>query len=392
MTGPLSIALEPAKALSAEAEARLLRAALADNPDSLPLRVRLARVVQALDRFDETIALLGGALDRLDYGPALMLAGAGFAAGDHALVARAIDHALALASSPAEQARALADQAKLLRQRGDARQAAALLHRALELDPHAVTAFKRLALQMLSHGDHAGVEALTGRLIAQEVCHARVLAARTMALATLGRIAEAREVAGGQFLHRVPPRGSDAAQVNQLLAAELLGNPALRHDRFGTASIKTGRLDSPTAADSPLWTQQLVWIARQVERWANHLGPADHPWLAARPERALLRSWCVITGAEGHEGWHMHPDGWLSGGFYPQIPAGLDAAPGPAGHFALGLPPGLPGSQAASQFGEQTLLPAAGELILFPSHAYHHTYPHSMAQQRVCIAFDIIPA
>ena len=28
---------------------------------------------------------------------------------------------------------------------------------------------------------------------------------------------------------------------------------------------------------------------------------------------------CVMTEAEGHERWHMHPDGWLSGGYYPLV-------------------------------------------------------------------------
>jgi Putative 2OG-Fe(II) oxygenase len=365
-------------------------------------------VLSALDRFDETIALLQGSLDQLECGPALVLAGAGFAAKDHALAGRAADHALAVASGPVEAARALAEQAKVLIHNGDDQRASALLHRALESDPHSVTAFKRLALQMLRLGDHAGVAALTGRLIAANVCHARVLAARTMALATLGRIDEARLVAGiARFLHRVPPADDAAVQSGRALADELLGSPALRQDRFGTASIKTARLDSPTAGVTPVWIALLDRIARLVEQWANSPSlcdhSSDHPWLAARPERALLRSWCVITGAEGHEGWHMHPDGWLSGGFYPQMPmglsAGLDVGLGGglgvnmdrAGHFALGLPPGLPGADAAQQFGEVTLLPQPGELILFPSHAYHHTYPHGLAQQRICVAFDVVP-
>jgi hypothetical protein len=88
----------------------------------------------------------------------------------------------------------------------------------------------------------------------------------------------------------------------------------------------------------------------------------------------------------------MHPDGWLSGGYYPMVPSELGPETGKAGCIAFGLPDGLPGARAAALFGELPVQPKEGQLMLFPSHAYHRTYKHGMAAQRICIAFDIIPA
>lgn len=400
MTGPLKIVTEPPKVLSAAAEARLLQDALAMNPASSAMQSKLGKVLNELDRFDETIALLAPSLDTLNSSAAGMLARACFARHDkeHLETARmATDRALAAARNKSESAQAMADQAKVLLRLGESAAAIAILHEALRVDRRNVTAFKRLAVQLLRQGEPRAVEQLTEELIADGVCHARILAARTMALAAMGRDEHAKSTVGiARFLHRtqiaLPPDADSLGQLNSELANELTNNSAIRQDRYGTASSHTKRLDAPTVGTTPAWIALLQQVARMVEHWANSLHPIDHPWLVARPERALLRSWCVVTEAEGNERWHMHPEGWLSGGYYPKVPPSLGRDGDKGGSIAFGLPDGLPGAEAAMRFGETLALPEEGELMLFPSHAYHRTYPHGRTAQRICIAFDVIPA
>ncbi|MEK6541227.1 MAG: hypothetical protein AABZ45_03800, partial [Pseudomonadota bacterium] len=339
MKAPLTITPEPAKALSATTEVRLLQDALAKHPASTALQSMLVKVLNELDQFDEIIALLAPALDTLDSDTALVLARACFAKQDDrhlALAQMAADRALCVASGNFVSARAMADQAKVRLRLGENDAAIAILRAALALDRHSTTAFKRLSLQLLRQGHPSLVEQLTRDLIADGICHSRVLAARTMALAALGRDKDARSMVDiARFLHNAliaPPLGWESLDhFNAALVAELTDNSAHRLDRFGTASTRTWRLDSPTAGATPLWQMLLEQIARTVEIWANSLSPADHPWLAARPERAMLRSWCVITEAEGYERWHMHPDGWSSGGYYPLIPLRLSHNLGKSG-------------------------------------------------------------
>lgn len=400
MAGPLTIAIEPAKALSASGEASLLQEALLKKPDSPALRSKFAKVLNELDRFDETIALLGSSLDGLDGTDALVLAQACFALhdGHHLdLASLAADRALSTAGSKSEMSRAMADQAKVKLRLSDSDAAISILRAALALDINCNATFKRLAVQLLRQGDYPAVDELTDRMIASGVCHSRVLAARTMALASIGRDEAARANAGiDRFLLNTPitpPAGwNSLAEFNSALTAELTGNQDMRQDRFGTASLRTKRLDAPSASHNPLWIALLEQIARTVESWAATLPLDGHPWFDARPERALLRSWCVITEADGHERWHMHPDGWLSGGYYPIIPPGLGDDQENAGNIAFGLPDGLAGADAVARFGELSVLPEPGQLMLFPSHAYHRTYPHSRSALRICVAFDIIPA
>ncbi len=400
MAGPLTIEIEPTKVLPAAAEAQLLQVALAKNPGSVSLQVKLGSVLNTLDRFEETIALLGPSLGALDSGGALVLSRACFAfrnASHLELAHLAADHAASVANSSSGLARAMAEQAKVQLWRGEGQAATVTLRQAFEIDGLNNAVFKRFTLQLLRQRSFMEVEQLTSDLIAKGVRHSRVLSARTLALAAMGRDDDARSTVGiVRFLNNAliaPPSGwDDLSAFNAALVEELTGHLAIRRDRHGTASIHTERLDSPIAGSTPVWAALLEQIGREVERWANSLSGIDHPWVAARPERAMIRSWCVMTEAEGHERWHMHPDGWLSGGYYPLVSPRTPGGDDKGGSLAFGLPDGLPGADAAMRFGEVAVQPEAGQLMLFPSHAYHRTYAHGKDAQRICVAFDVIPA
>ena len=174
-----------------------------------------------------------------------------------------------------------------------------------------------------------------------------------------------------------------------MLAGELLARPDIRYERHGTSSEKTWRIDVPAVGAVPAVQALLAPIAETAERHGAALGA--HPWVAARPDRAALRCWCVITEGDGFEHWHMHPAGWMSGGYYVQVPGSVEREEDGRGCLAFGLPPGLAGEDAARMFGETRLRPRAGSLTLFPSHAQHRTYPHGDSGRRICVAFDIVP-
>jgi uncharacterized protein (TIGR02466 family) len=106
----------------------------------------------------------------------------------------------------------------------------------------------------------------------------------------------------------------------------------------------------------------------------------------------LLSSWCVITEREGFEDWHTHPQGWMSGVYYVEVPQSVSDGEGEAGCLALGLPEGLVGEEASAIFGRQVVRPRAGLLVLFPSHCYHRTFPHRSPGRRIGISFDLRPA
>ncbi|KQO04754.1 putative 2OG-Fe(II) oxygenase [Sphingomonas sp. Leaf242] len=397
---------EPAKALSARQECAIVAHAVAGNPGSAALRLRLARLLNQLDAFDETIAMLTAsdagtpAHDALDYGAYMVLAAAWFGRdqpGDTVHAHHAALRAETLAATDAQRSAALADQGKALLRLDRHDDARTRLTEALRHDPGNMPACRRLATELLRTGDAEAVIAMTDRLAAQGIGHARLFMARMLAFARLDRIAEARAITNpARFRHRQiltpPPGWADIAAFNTALVEELKTHPGLRYERHGTASRSTWRIDALATGAAPVARALLARIAETAERHVAALSDIAHPWLAARPDRGELRSWCVITEGEGFEQWHAHPFGWMSGVYYAQVPDTVVTGHDAGGCIAFGLPDGLIGADRAAQFGEDLVRPQPGLLMLFPSHSYHRTFPHGAVDRRICVSFDIWPA
>lgn len=399
----MQIRPEPAKALSARQECGIVRRAVALNPTSAPLRLRLARLLNQLDAFDEAIAVLTGpeaGEGTLDHAACLALAAACFARDHPGDTARAGDVALRaekLAKTDTERSTALAEQAKALLRMGSSGAARDLLTEALRVDPGNTHACRRLVTDLLRTGEAEAVIAVTDGLAAQGIGHARLFAARMLAFARLGRIEEAHETTGpAAFRYRqtlAPPSGwDDIDTFNAALVEELTTHPGLRYERHGTASHATWRIDALATGAAPIARALLARIAETAERHVASLADRAHPWLTARPDAGVLRSWCVITEGDGFETWHAHPSGWMSGVYYARVPDAVANGTDAAGCITFGLPDGLIGAEKAARFGEDLVRPQPGLLMLFPSHSYHRTFPHGAADRRICVSFDIWPA
>jgi Flp pilus assembly protein TadD len=396
-----AIGIEPPPLLGTAPEAELLAAALAREPGNLAARTRLVGRLVRLDRFDEAVALTAGLAD--DHGSLTLIlhhCRALFALGQAGGALALLKTQLAQTWPAPDRARLLAEQAKARFRLGQDGAAEADLTAALTLDPASQAAFKRLVNGMLREGRIADAAALVENLQARGVSHTRLLGALALVRAGAGEHDAARALLGAGWLPpvpalRVPSHWPNLAGLNAAAVAEVLEDPALRFDRHGTASRQTWRVDHPGRASAPAITALLAAITGAVGEWLAAIPVRDQPWLALCPPRLALRSWCVITGADGFEQWHMHPEGWLSGGYYLAVPKAVAKGSAAAGCLAFGMPAGLIGAAAAGAYGEERVRPKPGLLTLFPSHAYHRTYPHLQAApdaRRICLAFDLIPA
>jgi len=399
MADAFRIEIEPARLISTGQELAVLRMALRRQPHSPFLRARLATALLVQDQFDEAIALFDDG-HTLDAHAAEILVQAHLAReseADNRRVVEIVDRLLPLVDDDAACAQLLADAAKAHRRLGAAEAARAELEAALAFDPANKDACKRLAALELDGGDTARAIAMLDRLAAQGAGHARLHAARALAHARAGRIDAAREAVGFDALHYrgmldTPTGIADLNTFNDALAAELLAHPGLRYDRYGTASEQNWRIDSPVLGEAPMVRLLLDRIAEAAERHVATLDGLDHPWARERPDRGLLHCWCVMTDGVGHETWHVHQFGWLSGVYYVRIPPSVGTGEGPGGCIAFGLPEDIMGDDVAASYGTRLVRPEEGMLMLFPSHSYHRTFPHGADERRICLAFDIWPA
>ncbi|MCK6371328.1 MAG: 2OG-Fe(II) oxygenase family protein, partial [Gammaproteobacteria bacterium] len=106
------------------------------------------------------------------------------------------------------------------------------------------------------------------------------------------------------------------------------------------------------------------------------------------PTTMRLQGWFVRLLTGGHQYFHNHPYGWLTGCLYLQMPT---AAAADEGAIEFGLESGS--YPPLSDKPPPTVIhhPRAGQVAFFPSSLYHRTIPFSSDEERLCIAFDLLP-
>ena len=100
-----------------------------------------------------------------------------------------------------------------------------------------------------------------------------------------------------------------------------------------------------------------------------------------------LNAWFLIMNNEGYVKPHIHERGWISGSIYLNIP--------PKGHLNEGNIKFSYHNDAypkdGNLFPEKILDLKTGDIVLFPSSLFHSTIPIQSDEERVVLAFDIMP-
>ena len=385
------------KMLTNKEELEIARRAVVLQPQSDKLVYRLASMLVRLDHFDEAIALLSSR-ENAEYRWLKLLYDAyiGLVSDEATLKARALaERAVHAAQTPRLRAAALADLAKTYTRLGEVGTSERLLVEALHEYPAEKDAYKRLARIYLRQDPERALR-LAQQMIASDVLHARVLGSVVLCYAKMGRFSEAHAAEGleASLLSKVPaaPHGWESLEAfNEALATEVLNHPGMRFDRYGMASTNTWRVDEPALHRSKVFPQLQRMIREEVLAYVANMPAPESPLARACPTKARLSNWCVVTEGEGHETWHVHQGGWMSGVYYIHVQDHIAKGTSNAGCLAFGISEEIAGDEAAAGFGEKIVRPYTGLLMMFPSHSFHKTYPHHGAGYRICFAFDIVP-
>lgn len=151
-----------------------------------------------------------------------------------------------------------------------------------------------------------------------------------------------------------------------------------------TGSISTGNL----FADDISFAQPLEQVIRRcvgrfVETHNDDKSRIFRDW----PTTYSLDGWYVRLFGGGEISAHVH-EGWLSGVFYVQAPVDKKENSGNI-EFTLN---GYDLPVIHENFPRQTIETQTGRLVLFPSSLPHRVFPFLDTQERISLAFDIIPA
>ena len=116
-----------------------------------------------------------------------------------------------------------------------------------------------------------------------------------------------------------------------------------------------------------------------------------HPFLVQPPKKFTLTIWAVMLSAQGYQIAHIHPDAWLSGVYYAQVPESVTAEDkSHAGWIAFADTASM--LDGAPDPKTRLIRPEEGLMVLFPSYFYHSTIPFEADETRISVSFDLMPA
>ena len=379
----------PVKHVPFEKLLPLLRVGVAAAPDNAGLALQFAKTLFQVDRMAELVDRFRISAARDDTAVELLyyLGCAAAVTGDRAL---AVDALRAAADKGFDAA--FGHLAEALRRVGRPGDALAAALRGLERAPSDYKSLGMVVRLLLDRGEAERLWEICANLRASGVWNAYVPSAMALAATTAAQHAQVAALVD-------PPRWFAAARLGRAddigggLAAELLSHASLAPLPSTKATSGAGkRIDHLQRSAGPFARDLLERIRTAVDAYAlQRQGDAAHPMIVHRPQCVALNAWALAVHDDGHEDWHMHPGGWISGVYYVAVPP-IDAHDGEHpgaiefGPFPFGT------ERSAPSWPRTFVTPRAGMLLLFPSFYGHRTRPTRVADPRIVVAFDVVPA
>ncbi len=116
----------------------------------------------------------------------------------------------------------------------------------------------------------------------------------------------------------------------------------------------------------------------------------QHPFLSSIPTNFTIESWGVISGQDGYHLPHIHPRAWASGVLYLVTPECASEPDSRIGWLRVGPPPSLV-AVAGDAWDERWVKPQPGLVVIMPAYFWHETFPMGRGEERIAVAFDIVP-
>jgi hypothetical protein len=177
------------------------------------------------------------------------------------------------------------------------------------------------------------------------------------------------------------------------IANIFLESPAWYGEPANRAIRHASRYDAISAASEVPEIAALHDVLRQAANdFITNLdpNPAAHPFTTSAPTAFTIEAWGVISGEGGYHQSHIHSHAWATGVLYIAVPASASRSTDRIGWLRVG-PPGDLVPAAGPEWEERWIQPAPGLVVMFPAYFTHETFPMGRDEERICVAFDIVP-
>jgi tetratricopeptide (TPR) repeat protein len=275
--------------------------------------------------------------------------------------------------------------------------AADALRQAVLMNPDSARASADLASVSMARGSTDNALEICERFLHRHPGERLTLATYAFALHDKGRRQEAEAILNFDELIKItdieaPSGYSSIEEFNDAITARVQTHPSVVTEPTSKATMggrQTGELNLGDSQELSALAKLIRTAVGQAALQWQGAGFSGHPAMAYATDTWALRLWGVILNEGGFQAPHLHPMGWLSGVYYSRLPTEISGDPTKAGWLEFGVPPErLAVTSAPKTFSVE---PAEGRLVLFPSYFYHRTRPFLSDQERISIAFDVVP-
>ena len=128
-------------------------------------------------------------------------------------------------------------------------------------------------------------------------------------------------------------------------------------------------------------------IRIEVEKYRRKFMRSEEGLIKKMPTEYSLYGWLISMKTGGSIKPHIHTEGWLSGSIYINVPRKLKVD---SGNLVVSL------GEEKDAFDTRTnerksINVVTGSMVLFPASLTHYTIPFESEQERIVLAFDVIP-
>jgi tetratricopeptide (TPR) repeat protein len=128
-------------------------------------------------------------------------------------------------------------------------------------------------------------------------------------------------------------------------------------------------------------------ILIEIEKYRINFESSQEGFVKKWPKEFSLYGWLISMKSGGELHPHIHTKGWLSGSIYINVPPKSKIN---SGNLVVAL--GTDSDTTNSQLNPKKILNVVtGVMVLFPASLMHYTIPFESEEDRIVLAFDVVP-
>jgi tetratricopeptide (TPR) repeat protein len=139
--------------------------------------------------------------------------------------------------------------------------------------------------------------------------------------------------------------------------------------------------------ESKLTDQIQKTIQLEIERYRTNFQGSEEGFIRKWPKEYSLYGWLISMKSGGELLPHIHEQGWLSGSIYINVPP---SSKNDSGKLVVALGKDSDATNSR-QNSKKVIDVVTGSMALFPASLMHHTIPFESDEERIVLAFDVIP-